>query len=169
MTQKPTLIILNGTSSAGKSSVANYIVSKKSYKFTCLSWDDFTELIPENERKTDEHKRKLTVLYRKPAYKLLENAQNVIMDIVCIPSKTFKELVSDFSAYNVITVRLKASTETLAIREVKREEDRLKGMAAEQFYTMYSQEQHPPYDLEFDSEVLSSEEIGDIILQNLNS
>ena len=157
------IIILNGTSSAGKTSVAKYISDQTDQQFYHLQWDTFLKTLPDD-------KKDLSVLFRQAAHDILNKGQDVIMDVVCVPAQTFDDLVASFSKHATTTIQLKASPEVLKEREQTRfgtDEERTIGMAGKQYDTMYNQENHSPYDLEFDSGSMSTQEMGDIIMDHI--
>ena len=167
---KPQIIIMNGTSSAGKSSAAIYIRDNIDDSFLHFQWDDFLKALPDNKKATDEDKKKLPALFQKAANEYLSNDQSLILDIVCVPGKTFEELVDTFSEYDPLTVRIRATPDILNEREKERG-DRHIGLANEQHRIMYEggeKEKHPEYGLELDSSQLSPEQLARAIIHKLN-
>ena len=164
--QKPQIVIINGTSSAGKSSTAEYICKNTEDNFLHFQWDTFLKQLPENTTLTSEETKDLSTAFRKAACEHLSNGQSLILDVVCVPGEVFKELVDTFSLHNPITVRIKASPDTLKEREIERG-DRKTGLALSQHNAMYEIEQHPEYDLELDSTSTSVEELGQAIMNQL--
>ena len=166
--KKSFLIIINGTSCAGKTSAAKYIQQELPNDFSYLSWDEFRENLQFDPSLNDEDKKDLVAAFNRKACEIMDSEKNLILDIVCVPGKTFERLLRAFSAYELLTVRMRASVETLNARERVRE-NRENGQAEEQHMQMYFDEKHPAYDLEIDSTHNTTAEIGQTIIKKLQS
>jgi chloramphenicol 3-O phosphotransferase len=167
MSSTSQLIILNGTSCSGKSTLAEHLTDKISGGASHFTWDSFLELLPSDKTATDEEKSDLVKLFTKKACERLDNGENLILDIVCVPANTFERLLNEFNAYAPLTIRVRASVPTLRAREALRP-DRTNGQAENQNRDMYENENHPPYAIELDSTALSVEQEAQIILKKLN-
>lgn len=160
------LIMINGTSCSGKTSVAHYLKGELTAEFKYFSWDSFLELLPQDKTATDEDKADLVQLFINKATAELDQGHRLIMDIVCVPAKTYSRLMEAFNEYAALTVRLHAPEDVLERREAARP-DRQNGQAKAQHHQMYEVEDHPTYDIEANSADLSTPEIGQMIMRKL--
>lgn len=163
---KNKLIVINGTSCAGKSSVARRLVDRMGKCFVHFTWDSFLERLPSNKLITDEEKKDLFQCFVKEVRTQLDNGQGLILDIVCVPASTFQRLLDSLQDYDPFTVRIRASVDVLKDRESKRK-DRRNGQAEEQHIEMYSKQLHPKYDLEVNSTHLDIDGVTQIITNKI--
>lgn len=169
---KQKIIILNGTSSAGKTSVAKNLIEQAPITLNYVQWDSFFQSNLEGSNLLslqDYEKNFLALAFRQHASQILKNGQNVLMDVVCVPAQNFQDLAYTFNDHALTTVRLKASIEVLKIRENERykTDRRIIGMAKEQYHAMYNLENHTPYNLELNSDEMTPNELSSAILGHL--
>ena len=165
--QELQLIIINGTSCAGKSSAVLYVRDNLKRDFTHFTWDSFRDRLLA-DKSVSAKNLDLVKLFTNEACARLDNGENLILDIVCIPGPTSQRIFDAFNAYTSLMVRMRASIEVLRERELLRP-DRRNGQAEEQHLQMYGQEVHPEYDVELNSTVLTIEQIGDVIVNKVSN
>lgn len=115
-----TVIVLNGTSSAGKSSIAKAL--KKEFLaqdnlFLHFQMDTIWDMLPEGV-KGSRLENKVPIIFGS-AKALTDNGHNVVMDIVC-PAGPIDTIKDKFNNCNVVLVGVYANIETLKQREIER-------------------------------------------------
>ncbi len=165
---KSKIILINGTSCTGKSSVSKLLNSHYGDSFIYLTWDSFLERINAKETITDADKKDLVSVFIREVSAQAKAGDNLILDIVCVPSSTFERLVQAFKEFDLYKIRMRASVEELERRELARP-DRKDGQAKTQHIQMFYKYTHPEYDLEIDSTDLSPQEITKHILRELEN
>lgn len=126
-----TVIILNGTSSAGKSSVAQALQQeflKKEKLFMHFQMDTIWDMLPEGVSAGDLPNKVSTIFDSAKA--LTQNGHNVVMDIVC-PVEPLQGVKTIFNDCNVVLVGVYADLDVLQTREKDRG-DRDIGLAESQ-------------------------------------
>ncbi|WP_445323519.1 chloramphenicol phosphotransferase CPT family protein [Paenibacillus sp. FSL R7-0179] len=174
------LLVLNGTSSSGKTSISAEVVKQKEIPFYHVSIDDFfmnyNDFI--NHKYPDEPVREIdhqvvsdilddsicSVFYS--TIKLLaEMGFNVIVDTVFEDDKRFNEFLDHFAGRPTLFVGVMCSREELIRREQARG-DRQIGLADAQFDIVYGFDE---YDLEVNTEELNPAECAEQILNYIKS
>lgn len=145
--EKPALIILNGASCAGKSSLAKSLQEEFGTErpFMHLQMDAFWDMVPSSMSVGNFPNMKHVIVDSTEA--LLRRGHNVIMDIVC-PSGFLREICARLSEFDPYLVGVKASDEVLSAREQARP-DRTPGQAIRQAQTIHG-------DTDYDSEVYTT-------------
>ena len=159
------LLIINGTSCAGKSSAATYIADNTPYNFAHVSWDSFLDMLPADETISDDQNKDLVQRFLDHTCDRLSHGENLILDVVCIPTDTWQRLQTSYAPYTPFTVLLSSSPTQLRAREEKRE-DRKNGQAEAQHQALFEQEDHPPYDIHIDTGLCSVTETGQMIISS---
>ncbi|MFE6078279.1 chloramphenicol phosphotransferase CPT family protein [Paenibacillus sp. NPDC057886] len=175
------IIFLNGTSSSGKTSIALELKKQGEIPFHHLSVDQFLhnydhfidttypDMKPTRELEphvmTDILFDPICSLYYASIKLFSEMGLNVIVDTVISNDKWFNGFYDLLSEYPILFVGVHCSKEELARREQNRG-DRAIGLAHSQFDYIYSYDE---YDLEVNTEELSSAVCAEMILNYMNS
>ncbi|WP_274648832.1 chloramphenicol phosphotransferase CPT family protein [Paenibacillus humicola] len=175
------IVLLNGTSSSGKTSISIELVNQKEILFHHLSIDDFFKNFNEFiDKKFPDFKPKREVddqviaqiifdpimSYYYSTIKLFsEMGLNVIADTVIDNDKRFNECLDVFFDQPTLFIGVICSKEEL-IRREKIRGDRQIGLASSQFDKVYCFNE---YDLEVDTEELNPIECAEKILSFIKS
>lgn len=175
------IVLLNGTSSSGKTSISIELVNQKEILFHHLSIDDFfhsfNEFIDkkfpdiEPTREVDDHVvaqiifDPIVSMFYSTVKLFSEMGLNVIVDTVIENDKWFDECLDVFSDQPTLFIGVICSKEELIRREQTRG-DRKIGLAASQFSKVYCFNE---YDLEVNTEDLNPIECAEKILSFIKS
>ncbi|MDN8592737.1 chemotaxis protein [Paenibacillus sp. 11B] len=175
------IIFLNGTSSSGKTSIAVELKNQGEIPFHHLSVDQFfqnydhfidttyPDMKPTRELEanvmSDILFDPIGSLYYATIKLFSELGLNVIVDTVISNDKWFNGFYDLLSDYPILFVGVHCSKEELTRREQSRG-DRAIGLAHSQFDYIYSYDE---YDLEVNTEELSSAACAEKILSYINS
>ncbi|WNS44107.1 phosphotransferase-like protein [Paenibacillus sp. MMS20-IR301] len=172
------IVLLNGTSSSGKTSISNELINQKEILFHHLSVDDFvkgffnhtfTDIEPARELGQEAIAQimfgPLITTYYSTVKLFSEMGLNVIVDTVIDNDKWFNQCLELFADQPVLFVGVICSKEELIRREQLRG-DRNIGLAAAQFSTVYSMDE---YDLKVHTEEMSPSECAGMILDFIRS
>jgi len=175
------IVLLNGTSSAGKTSISKELINQKEILFHHLSIDDFfknyNEFIdnkfPDSEptREVDDQVvahilfDSIISVYYSTIKLFSEMGLNVIVDTVIDNDKRFNDYLDVLFDYPTLFVGVICSKEELARREQTRG-DRTIGLANSQFDKVYCFNE---YDLEVNTEELNPIECAEKILSFIES
>ncbi|MCJ8013204.1 chloramphenicol phosphotransferase CPT family protein [Paenibacillus sp. KQZ6P-2] len=179
------IVLLNGTSSSGKTSISNELLTQMAIPFQHLSIDNFcngifhsyTDYInstyPSIETNGAEDGQFVNQILLNPLISLYYSTiklfsamgNNVVVDSVIGNDKWFNACIELFSDHPVIFVEVKCSKEELARRE-KLRGDRMVGLANSQYDNVYCFNE---YDLEFNTEIMRSNECANEILNFIRS
>lgn len=175
------IVLLNGTSSAGKTSISMELTNQKEILFHHLSIDDFyhnyndfiNNKFPDLKpvRKLDDEVigqiifDPIISMYYATIKLFSEMGLNVIVDTVIENDKWFNDYLDALFDYPTLFVGVICSIEELARREQIRGDRRI-GLAASQFDKVYSFNE---YDLEVNTEELSPTECAEKILSFMKS
>lgn len=174
-------MLLNGTSSAGKTSISKELINQKEIPFYHLSIDDFyhnyndfiNNKFPDLKpvRKLDDEVigqiifDPIISVYYATIKLFSEMGLNVIVDTVIENDKWFNDYLDVLFDYPTLFVGVICSKEELARREQIRGDRRI-GLANSQFDKVYSFNE---YDLEVNTEELSPAECAEKILSLIKS
>jgi chloramphenicol 3-O phosphotransferase len=156
-----TILILNGTSSSGKSSIARELRGLLSEPYHHLQLDAFRAMEPQDHWKgwqdqgSDVVGLKLAALCRAMNAALAEysrHGQNVVFDTELSNPDAWRYVLEDLSGLPVLMVGVTCSAAVLAKREHDRG-DRTIGLAASQFDRVHIGKE---YDLMIDTTVTSA-------------
>jgi len=174
------IVLLNGTSSSGKTSISTELINQKEILFQHLSLDDFfdnynnfvnNKLIDTSPKEIDHQvvaqivDDSLFSVYHSTVKLFSEMGLNIIADTVLDNDKRFNECLDMFANRPVLFVGVKCSKEEL-IRREQRRGDRNIGLASFQFDQIYRFDE---YDLEVNTEILNSAECAKEILNFIQS
>ncbi|WP_058302599.1 chloramphenicol phosphotransferase CPT family protein [Gorillibacterium timonense] len=175
------IVLMNGTSSAGKTSISIEMKNQKEILFHHLSIDDFFHHYNDfiNNKVSDiEPTREvdgqvvaqiildpIISIYYSTIKLFSEMGLNVIVDTVIDNDKRFNECLDAFSGQPTLFIGVICSKEELTRREQARG-DRVIGLANSQFNTVYCFNE---YDLEVNTEELNPVECAEKILSYIKS
>lgn len=173
------IVLLNGTSSSGKTSISNELLAQKDIVFHHLSVDDFIKDFFNNKFLADTEPAReiaeqtimeimfdpINSLYYATVKLYSEMGLNVVVDTVIDNDKWFNDCLDAFNDHPTLLIGVMCSKEELIRREEQRE-DRNIGLAASQFNQIYSIDE---YDVEVNTEELTPSECADKILCFLKS
>lgn len=163
--EKGKIIILNGVSSAGKTSLARAIQKKLSEPYFWLANDSFCDMIPETFWDADQPEAEYQALslLGKTVKLFADNGKNVIVDTVMITEQKhdlFKEYVHLLREYPVCFVHVTCSIPELQRREKERG-DRSIGQAVGQIPMLNPQD---TYDITVDTHEITIEQCANKII-----
>ncbi|WP_338554064.1 AAA family ATPase [Paenibacillus sp. KS-LC4] len=174
------IVFLNGTSSAGKTSISTELVNQKAISFYHLSIDEFfshyndfvNNKFPDEPTREIDHQvvsqivdHSIFSVYVSTIKLLSEMGFNVIVDTVIENDRSFNDFYNGLVDHPILFVGVRCSKEELTRREQSRG-DRLIGLAHSQFDNVYS---YNEYDLEVNTEELSPAQCADKILNFIKS
>lgn len=168
MKQKGTIIILNGVSSSGKTTLAHFLFERlKESGFVVLSGDDFVEILcrGRNTRYLEPNAgKKLTASFLGMIRCLAEQGIDVIVDMVIQDSPALKTTAKKLVEFDPYLVALHCSPIELRRRESRRGDRRI-GLVDEQLSRVHTD---AVYDLELDTGELDVSQCGERILKLLS-
>jgi chloramphenicol 3-O phosphotransferase len=130
------VIVLNGTSSSGKTTLARELQSQYSEVYLLCSLDAFWDMtpygVPAGSKNFPNMKRALA----KSVRALAETGHNVIVDIVFCGQKTYIELTEELDGLNFKIVKVECPLDELEKREISRG-DREIGLAKLQYENVH--------------------------------
>ena len=143
----PTLLIINGISSAGKSSLAHSFQTQSAHQWMRLSLDDFFDMFPTGANYTKvPYERFLEAFYKSVAIWAAEGF-DLIVDTVFESERCLKLAQESLQSYRVYLIALHCPLEEAERREQRRG-NRPVGLARKQFQHVHS---YCDYDLELNS------------------
>ncbi len=153
------LIILNGPSSAGKSSIAHRLQNLARAPFIHFCMDDFLKGCEQSPDPALAIKN-----MAEHVEGLVHAGKNVIVDCVAFP-KAMKIWLDVLQKHTPVLVAVSAPLPVLEARE-KQRSDREPGMAGEQYDRLFLD---TDYHLKIDTSVMTSEDAAFFILTNMAS
>lgn len=161
---KAKIIILNGTSSAGKTSIAKALQKQMHDCYLHFQMDVFWEMVPEHIEANSENFPYLKESIIDSAYALAKKNHNLIMDIVFMPEQ-LKSLKEKLKEFEILTFAITASLEVTEQRERQRK-DRKNGLARSQYDHIHK---NTSYDLIIDTTHHNFTLGADTIIKHLNA
>jgi chloramphenicol 3-O phosphotransferase len=146
------IILISGTSSSGKSTLARGLQKSLAEPFLHLQLDSYIEMLPQTND-WEMFQRMVRGLNRSVAA-MSEEGNNLIVDHVLVDNAWLSQLLDLLREQYVLFVGLYCPLDELERRERERDARR-QGFARQQFESMH---QGKLYDLELDTSVLSPEE-----------
>lgn len=159
----PTIILLNGTSSSGKTSVARFFQESASELWLLMSLDSFLEMFPSKMKESWPPFARLSRAYYDTAALWVRAGYNLIVDTVIDEQDSASNCVRCLSEFRVYTIGLYCPLEELSKRE-KLRTDREAGLAQRQYDRIHK---FIDYDLELDTSALSIKQCVDKISRTL--
>lgn len=187
----PVILLLNGPSSSGKSTLSNLLQSKLKEPFLHIGIDKMIAMMPHTinnweggkselgfwwhestdpeghkiyEIKMGPYAQKISQAYKEVVITLAKNGHNLIVDEVAFGNKEIEIWRKKLSEFNTFYIGVHCPLPTLESRERARG-DRILGSARHQFYTVHD-DIH--YDLEVDTDMNSIEKCADMIITLLH-
>jgi len=160
-----TVILLNGTSSAGKTSVAKALQQMMDAPYLHVPIDSFEDMMPGRDRLGEPGSRLWQSVFNRmlsgfhySVAALAAAGSNLIVDHLLIqgvePENWLSECLGLLAPYTVYFIGVHCPLEELRRRELARG-DRAEGQAERQLSQVH---RHGVYDLELDTSVLSAEQ-----------
>jgi len=144
-------ILLNGASSAGKTSIVKLLQENLDEIYLNVSVDGCVSQFltfylnkPEYFGKLEAEIPNFNKTFCRIALAMVETGNNIIIDTVLTGGVDIANFVETFKEIDVILVGVKCELEVLIKREIERK-DRKIGLAARQFDLVH---EHGPYDIE---------------------
>jgi chloramphenicol 3-O phosphotransferase len=156
------VILISGTSSSGKSTLAKGLQKSLPDPFLHMQLDSYIEMLP----RTDDgemFQRMVRGLNRSIAV-MAEEGNNLIVDHVLIDNAWLRQLLELLRGHYVLFVGLHCPLDELERREQGRDARR-QGFARQQFENIHKGKL---YDLELDTSILSPEECVNGVLEFYN-
>lgn len=155
------IILLNGTSSAGKSTIAQHLQTLMDDRaWLHVQIDAFRQMLPKGKR---HGLRRFYAGTRQAIAQLARAGNAVILDDVIEQRTWFEEILGVFEGIPVLYVGVRAPLDVVQQREKDRG-DRQVGLARWQYNIVHS---HGPYDLEVDTSVMSPTECTQAIQERI--
>lgn len=151
------VILLNGPSSSGKSTLSStlqsLLKSKRNQDYGIVSIDDFLKMT-ENEIIYEEDVFEVSPKLCKKSIETLDLKEGIIIDHVMTSERIFKQLMDSLKAYNVYCIHVICPLQELERREKKRK-NRCLGSAKASYEYLFPKE---GYDLSVNTFETSVEE-----------
>lgn len=157
-----TIILLNGPSSSGKSTLSKALrerFAQKSKNYAIVSIDDFMK-ISTSETIYEDDVFDISMEMCRAALSLLQTYDGVIVDHVITSPRIFNQFMEATKDYQSLLVHVACPIEILLKREEERG-DRHKGSAQDSYDYLYPKE---GYDIEVDTHQISLEECVETIV-----
>lgn len=160
------IIVLNGVSSSGKSTLAKEI-EKLLPDFFAFSIDDYDLVIEKMEDRESERLIPVETeyFYHRNVQMFSDRGVNLILDQILHDSLTCKTFYETMNSYPILLVGVQCPKEELTRREHSRG-DRWIGLAVSQLKFVHQQE---IYDIEVNTYTHSMEECARMIVERLKS
>jgi chloramphenicol 3-O phosphotransferase len=169
MSEQGLVILLNGTSSAGKTSIARALQSAHTEPLVYLGWDAFAASIPpqfvgeDNPIITPEQADRLIAGYHRSVAAYAEPGNHVVLDALLLKPSWVADLRELLKGQRVCFVGVRCPLDEVERREATRG-DRKAGTARAQFEAVHS---NGRYDIEVNTAELSPEAAARRILDFL--
>ncbi|SOC43228.1 chloramphenicol phosphotransferase CPT family protein [Ureibacillus acetophenoni] len=164
--EKGLIIVLNGVSSSGKSSLAHEL-TKLLPDFFTFSIDNYDIVIDKMEDRENERLIPIETeyFYHKNVAMFADRGVNLILDQIIHDTKTMHTFYETLSEYTILFVGVHCSPEELTRRELLRG-DRHIGLAISQLEFVHKQE---VYDIEVNTEQQPLSVCANLIVNRLNN
>jgi chloramphenicol 3-O phosphotransferase len=160
------IILLNGPSSSGKSTLARtlqtLIKDKNSEEFDIISIDDFLEMA-KNEVIYEDDVFEISSKICTKSIETLRLKQGIIIDHVITSERIFKELIESLKIYDIYLIHVTCPLQVLKRREEERK-NRCLGSAEASYEYLYPKE---GYDITVDTSESSAYECSLQIVDTL--
>jgi chloramphenicol 3-O phosphotransferase len=157
------VIVLNGTSSSGKTTLARELQSQSLEVFLHCSLDAFWDMTPYGMPAGSKNFPNMKRALAKSVRALAETGHNVVVDIVFCGQKTYIELIEELKGLSLTIVKVECPLGELEKREVARG-DRKIGLAKLQYENIHD---GVIYDLNINTAVNSPDKCAKEILGSL--
>lgn len=160
------VILLNGPSSSGKSTLAKalqgIILNEGHEIYEVVSIDDFMKILP-TEKIYEDDVFEISNDICKRALEILNAGNGVVIDHVITSERIFKQLLDNLSSYSLRTVHVTCPLDILKSREIERG-DRCLGSAEDSAEYLFPKE---GYDLVVDTAIKSPVENARMIFNEM--
>lgn len=156
------VIVLNGTSSAGKTTLARELQSQSDKIYLLCSLDAFWDMTPYEVTAGSNNFPHMKLALAKSVRALAETGHNVIVDIVFCGHKTYIELTQELKGLNFKIVKVDCPLDELENREFARG-DREIGLAKLQYENVHD---GVIYDLNINTLVNSPKQCAQLVMNN---
>ena len=161
------VVILNGTSSAGKTSIAHALQRRSARPFLHASLDTFTDMFRWDAITDAETRRRCHTIgvanFHRTLPLLTAGEFPVVVDHVFKRAEWFDDCRAALAAKPQLWVGVKCPLGILRIREAARKDRRI-DLAAYQFGRVH---EHMRYDLEVDTSQMSADDCAEQILRRI--
>jgi chloramphenicol 3-O phosphotransferase len=130
------VIVLNGTSSSGKTTLARAFQAQSTEVYLLCALDAFWDMTPYKIPAGSKNFPNMKLALAKSVRALAETGHNVIVDLVFCGEKTYGELTSELSGLKLIFVKINCPLDELTKRETARG-DRAIGLAKSQYESIH--------------------------------
>lgn len=169
VTRPPIAIVLHGTTSAGKSSLAKALQSNSATPVFHIAMDAFVCMANRGDMRSDAERHQAFKLHcqnlQTTIKTVAESHFDIVLDLVLRDEAAFSACLSTLSSRQTFVIGVHCPLETLEQREQKRQ-DRAIGMAREQFG-------HPTYDraysMRLDTSTVTTEQGAQLIREFVES
>ncbi len=135
---KGKVIILNGTSSSGKTALARELQMQYSAPYLLCALDAFWDMTPYKIPAGSNNFPHMKLAMAKSVRALAETGHNVIVDIIFCGKKTYDEFKASLAGISVSVIKVECPLFELEERELARG-DRPIGLAQSQFRSVHEQ------------------------------
>ena len=156
---RQTIIVLNGTSSSGKTSIAHALQAKFKQPYLHFKMDAFWYMVPKNHKANSENFPYMKFAIIDSAKALLDRGHNLIMDIVC-NAKNIAQLKEEFKDHDLHIIAIRADLSTINAREKKRGNREI-GLGASQYEWMH---EDINYDFDVNTSLFTTDACADLII-----
>jgi len=158
------IVVLNGTSSSGKTTLAREFQSQCAEVYLLCSLDAFWDMTPYGIPSGSKNFPNMKLALAKSVRSLAETGHNVIVDIVFCGHKTYIELTEELVDLNLKIVKVECPLDELEKREISRG-DRELGLAKRQYNNVHN---GVSYDLVLNTLTYSPEQCAKKIIECLS-
>lgn len=155
-------IVLNGTSSSGKTSIAKSLQKKLTKPFLHVQLDAFWNMVPSHVKANSSNFPYMKHIIMDTTRSMLKHEAPFILDTVLPAGPQF--IQKELNDENIIYIHIQAASEILEQRELERG-DREIGLAKSQLEEI---SRSTGYNLIIDTTYKSSDESADEIISKLN-
>lgn len=158
--KKGRILLLNGASSSGKTSLAKALQYLLESPYLYLGLDTFIDMFPDGYGDVEDkflqeiNRKHILSAMNTCIVSLADSGYNLIIDHVLDERDSEKEILSQLSSFHVMFIGIRCPLEILEKREKSRG-DRQIGLAKSQYDTVHS---NKAYDLEVDTNLYNSTE-----------
>ena len=157
------VLILNGTSSSGKSSLAKLIQSLADKPYLLLSLDAFWDMTPAHIPAGSKHFPNMKLAIAKAVKGLCDTGHYVIVDTIFCGNKSQRELLGEMASKELCFIKVSCPLAELNRREAARG-DRKVGLAESQISSVHA---GVSYDFEIDTSLENIQERVEELLGTL--
>ncbi|WDE02599.1 chloramphenicol phosphotransferase CPT family protein [Thalassomonas actiniarum] len=161
---KGNVIVLNGASSSGKTTLARQLQSKLSEVYLLCSLDAFWDMTPYGVSAGSKNFPNMKLALAKSVKALAETGHNVIVDIVFCGQKTYLELTNELELFNLKVIKVECPLVELEKRELARG-DRKLGLAKSQYESVHNE---VLYDMIINTHINSTEQCAQKIIDSMS-